>query len=63
MQSTNAVLLSKPLWIWGAETGANEHDVVIGNEPLFTKLPYDKEMGLVGKDSQCFALEPVSSAG
>jgi len=62
VQKTNAILLSKPFWIWGAEMGANEHGVVIGNEALFTKIPYDKSPGLIGMDFLRLALERSRSA-
>jgi dipeptidase len=59
---TNAVLLGKPYWIWGAEMGANSHGVVIGNEAVFTKLPYEKEPGLIGMDLLRLGLERADTA-
>lgn len=57
VEQTFEVLLAKPFWIWGAEMGTNEHGVVIGNEAVFTKIPYGKEPGLIGMDFLRLALE------
>jgi dipeptidase len=59
---TFAVLLAKPFWIWGAEMGANEKGVAIGNEAVYTKVPMDKKPGLIGMDFLRLALERAATA-
>ena len=60
--STYGVLLAKPFWIWGAEMGANDQGVVIGNEAVFTKVPYEKGKGLIGMDFLRLGLERGATA-
>lgn len=47
---TCAVVLSRPAWLWGAEMGANEHGVCIGNEAIWGREDISKEEALLGMD-------------
>ncbi|KAG7501969.1 hypothetical protein JOB18_010782 [Solea senegalensis] len=59
---TYAVVLSKPAWLWGAEMGANEHQVCIGNEAIWGRETSDGDEALLGMDLVRLGLERADTA-
>ncbi len=62
VRQTHAVLLSRPYWMWGAEMGANDQGLVIGNEAVFAKKAPPEEAALLGMDLLRLALERAATA-
>ncbi|CAK1554999.1 unnamed protein product [Leptosia nina] len=62
----NNVILSKPAWMWGAEMGANDKNVVIGNEAVWTNNNEGegdaRQKRLLGMDLVRLGLERGNSA-
>jgi dipeptidase len=63
IKETHEVILSKPFQMWGAEMGANEFGLIIGNEAVFTRVKIQKKNnGLTGMDLLRLALERTKNA-
>ena len=54
---------SRPWWCYGYEHGFNEHQVVIGNESLPSRLGHAPDARLVGMEVLRLALERARTAG
>ncbi|XP_051872056.1 secernin-1-like [Pristis pectinata] len=61
-ERTHAVILSKSSWMWGAEMGANEHGVCIGNGAVMTRETAAETEALLGMDLVRLGLERGTTA-
>ncbi|KAG8559584.1 hypothetical protein GDO81_017384 [Engystomops pustulosus] len=61
-EKTHSVVLSRPSWLWGAEMGANEFGVCIGNEAVWGKEEIDDKEALLGMDLVRLGLERAETA-
>ncbi|XP_078084496.1 secernin-1-like [Mustelus asterias] len=62
VQRTFAVTLSKSAWTWGAEMGANDHGVCIGNGAVVTRETATETEALLGVDLVRLGLERGTTA-
>lgn len=62
VDETNAVVLSRPVHMWGAEMGVNDKGLCVGNEALFASSPphYRNNDCLTGMDIVRLCLERAS---
>ncbi len=62
VRRTRAVLICRPYWMWGAEMGANDAGVVIGNEAVHSVVAPGRAPALLGMDLVRLGLERAGSA-
>ncbi len=60
--ATHACILSRPFWMWGAEMGANDAGLVIGNEAMHALIAPSRRPALTGMDLVRLGLERAATA-